>query len=448
MRTKLVLSLMVALLVTGAAAKAKDYRVSGAIVHIRQEEFLPAIDLLQAVISDNPNDAEAYSYLGYALAKLNRFKEAADAWSRAEAILEPQGKKKEKDLKKIKTDRMFFWDKSLQAGGAALNRALTYGDPGFVANTGETKEGDFDKAAHGFVDTQYVFGGHPKTTYYLGRTYEIMAAYYAGKTDAGETIKFNDYDLATAAVTPRELPRMEYVKLLQTKSLEAYKKAVEIKRADMAAENFDESTPLAEYVRSVAGMSAQLGENEQALQMIDSLLAESGDDIDLLSAKAEILEKMDPPQYEGTLAIYEKILGLTTSEGKKGQLYGLIGALYYNKENKSRDPKKALENLLKAEELCPRVMVYMNLGLAYAELGEYDKAQAYYKKGEDVNTALDARKTEGAVVKAGDAKDLVYGIWGAPETIKSNPDGTSEWVYSETKSASFDKDGKVTSFKG
>ena len=57
-----------------------------AVKAIKKEDYAQAIDLLQTVIDDDPEDANAWNYLGYSLRKQGRFDEALIAYQKALAI--------------------------------------------------------------------------------------------------------------------------------------------------------------------------------------------------------------------------------------------------------------------------------------------------------------------------------------------------------------------------
>jgi tetratricopeptide (TPR) repeat protein len=430
-----------AITLTAAVAAAKSYRVAGAIVHIKQQEYKAAIELLEAEVAEFPDGAEAYGYLGDAYAYDGQFMKAGQAWGRAEELYRQINKPKE--LEKIHKSRMFFWDKAFTEAQKVLVRAASFDKPDFKPEPGETREGDFDKAIEGLVATNLVFSAHPRSVNYLAYTYEVAAGYFA-TLPADQPVKFNDYDLATGTATPRELPAGEYAKVLLEKSLNTYETAVNVKTADMAADNFDSKTPLNEYVRSVANVAIQKGEYERALNIIDPLLAETPDDLGLLMAKALVCEKLG--RQDETIEVYARVAAATPSDGKRTEIYGRIGNMYLDKDFKGYDPKKALDFLLKADAFAPDYRVWLNLGRAYKETGDTDKGVEYLKRGNDAYDAIQARLKEGKVVKVGDARVLVFGVWGPPEKVTRT--GTAEeWVYTPDRGVTFEND-KVTSVKG
>ena len=95
MRTRIIVSYLVMLFVLNGVVLAKSWRVSGAIVHIRQEEYQAAIKLLEEEVAESPDNAEAWAYLGDVFAHEGDFMKAADRWSRAEDIYAQKNKKKE-----------------------------------------------------------------------------------------------------------------------------------------------------------------------------------------------------------------------------------------------------------------------------------------------------------------------------------------------------------------
>ena len=97
MRSKILISVFLLILALNGAASAKSWRVSGAIVHMRQNEYQQAIKLLEEDVAESPDSAEAWGYLGDAYAHEGEFLKAADAWRRAEEIYKEKNKKKKLD---------------------------------------------------------------------------------------------------------------------------------------------------------------------------------------------------------------------------------------------------------------------------------------------------------------------------------------------------------------
>jgi tetratricopeptide (TPR) repeat protein len=379
-RTKVIPIVLLAFLTITSAAGAKSWRVSGAIVHMRQDEYREAVELLDQEVAENPNNAEAYAYLGDAHANLGEYKDAADAWARAEEIYGQ--KKKHKELEKIEQSRLYFWDKAFRGAGGYFNRAMSFGNEEFVPEEGETVEGDLDKAAEGFIATYHVFSGHPRTVFLLGLTYEKMAEVY-GARDADETVAVVDLDLETGAAVERDVKAGEYVDELWEKALAVYEKAVELKQADIAGKNWDEKNPLGDYLIKVANVAIHMEQYERALSIIDPLLEETPGDFELLNTRAAILKKLG--RMEEVAAIYEKMAAITEDAKLQGEIYGQLGLIYLDEDYAGRDPKKAIEVLEKGLVASPDdYRIYLSLGRAYGEIGEYEKGKEYLKKGEEL----------------------------------------------------------------
>ncbi|UCH78718.1 MAG: tetratricopeptide repeat protein [Candidatus Coatesbacteria bacterium] len=379
MRSKIFLISTLVLLAVGVAY-AKSWRVSGAIVHMRQEEYEEAIKLLKEEVAEKPDNAEAWAYLGDAYANVRDFMGAAEAWARAEELY--AAKNKTKNLQKIKKSRQFFWAEAFNAAQKKLARALSFNNENFVPEEGETIPGDLEQAEEKFVTTYHVFSEHPKTLFLLGLVYEQKAAYY-GDLSEEEVVDVVDYDLATGVPAQRQMTAGEYAKEMWEKALTTFEAAVEGKHEDMAGENWDESTPVNEYLIKYVNAAVQYGELDKALGMIDPLLELQPDDIELLRVKAYIFVNMK--DTGGALETYLRIAEISDDGKVKGDALGRIGNFYLDKDFEGRDPQKAVDILEEAKGYLPEdYRIYINLGKAYKEIGEDEKAREHLEKGNEL----------------------------------------------------------------
>ena len=380
MRCKIIVSCIVLLLAASGVALAKSWRVSGAIVHMRQDEYEAAIKLLEEDVAESPDNAEAWAYLGDAYAHESEFMKAAEAWARAEDIYARKNKKK--NVEKILQSREFFWSQAFNAAHGHLADALRFNDPGFVPEEGETMAADLDEAEEGFIATYHVFSPHPKTLFMLGLVYEEKATYYAG-LDAEEVVDVTEYDLDTGAAAQRRLKAGEYGVEVWDKALDTYEMAVGLKRTDMTGPNWDEKTPLSDYLVKLVNSYLRLEKYDRALSVIEPLLAEMPDDIMLLNAKAAVLDKLD--RTGEAIETFEIVAAKVEDAKTKAEVLGEIATYYLKKDYEGRDPMKAIEYLEQALELAPDdYRIYINLGKAYGEVGEYQKGKDYLAKGQEL----------------------------------------------------------------
>lgn len=380
MRKRIIVWYVVLLLAASGAAFAKSWRVAGAIVHMREGEYQAAIKLLHEDVAESPDNAEAWGYLGDAYAHEGEFIKGAESWTRAEDIYAQKNKKKEID--KILQSREFFWAQAFNEAHKAFARALRFNDPAFVPGEAETMTADLDKAEEGFIATYHVFSAHPKTLFLLGMVYEEKATYYGG-LDAEALVDVTDYDVDTGAAAQRQVKAGAYADEMWDKAMDAYETAVALKRTDMAGPKWDEKTPLSDYLVKTVNSYLHREKYERALSVIEPLLAEMPDDLMLWNAKAAVLDKLGrtAEAIEALRTVAEK----TADQKKKAEVLGEIGAYYLKKDYQGRDPKKAIEVLEQALVLAPDdYRIYLNLGKAYGEIGEFQKGKDYLIKGQEL----------------------------------------------------------------
>jgi tetratricopeptide (TPR) repeat protein len=312
--------------------------ITGARVHIKQQEYSEAIPLLEKEIDSNPGNVEAYILLGECFCELDDFDSGGEAFNAAEALIaaDPENEYKEA----LTQTRMFYWSKAFEAGRIPLNEAIG------LLEEGKEEEATikFREAVDKYKACDKIYEAHPKNQFMLGFSYE----------------KIGEYEKAFAA----------------------YEKAVLVKKKDMATNNFDEQTSLSDYVIKYANAALKTENYEEARKTLADLAAEEPDNTELLYAYAVLLLNMD--EYDEAAETLKHIIEI---DPDYDDAVVSMGNLYLNEDWSGRDARKTielLEPLLETDEHKDDFQLYASLGRAYQALGDNKKAAEYYKTAQEL----------------------------------------------------------------
>lgn len=338
MRTRIFVLILTLSLAAALGYGCGSKFLTGARVHIKQEEYSEAIPLLEKEIDSNPGNVEAYILLGECFCEIDDFDSGGEAFNAAEALIaaDPQGEYKEA----LNQTRMFYWSKAFEAGRIPLNEAI-----------GLLEEGKEEQAKIKFLEAidkykacDKIYKAHPKNEFMLGFSYE----------------KIGEYE----------------------KAYEAYGKAVHVKKEDMATNNFDEQTSLSDYVIKYANAALKTENYEEARKTLKDLTDEEPDNTELLYAYAVLLLNMD--EYDEAAETLGHIIEI---DPDYDDAVISMGNLYLKENWSGRDPRKTielLEPLRETDEHKDDFQLYASLGKAYQELGDNKKAAEYYSKAQEL----------------------------------------------------------------
>jgi len=312
--------------------------MTAAKVHIQLEEYSEAIPLLEKETENNPGNVEAYVLLGQCYCEVGDFVPGSRAFDAADALIaaDPEGKFREE----LDQTRMFYWSQAFDTGRVPFNEAIK------LLEEGKDEEAavKFQEAITGYEACDLIYDGHPKTRFMIVFSYE----------------RLGEYD----------------------KAFEAFGEAVMVKKEDMATNNFDEQTSLADYVTKYANAALKTEHYDEARQTLEDLVAKAPDDIELLYAYAILLLNVD--DFDEAAEALERIVEIDPDNDAAIISYG---NLYLKDEWSGHDARKAidiLEPLVETEKHKDDYQIYASLGTAYKNLGDNKKAAEYYRKAEEL----------------------------------------------------------------
>jgi len=376
-KTKTILVIAVLTLsVLAGDVLAASMEVTSARVAFKQGEYKRAIENLLKEIEKKP-EVEAYYILASSYAELGDYKSAGEYFILAEKYMDT-----EKEVKKwaedMELDRMKYWYAGFKVVQLVYKDAKSYLSDPESAPPGVTAESKFEEAISGFSNIDNIYPYHPRTRFYIGTAYEIIAGPVHYKHEDGALVEYKKGD--DGEEQTREIYDADIKDLPMVKANEAYLISMEIKMDDMAGANMDADFPLEQHIVKVISCSAKLDNFDGALEVIDEAAKKFPDDPDVLYWEARIFETQG--ELSKAAELYEKVI---TKEGGEGfsDAYNALGDIYLNEDFDGRDSHKALEFLEKGLELAPDdFKIIISLGKTYREIGKTDESSEYLALGQ------------------------------------------------------------------
>ncbi len=379
MKTKTILIIAVLTLsILAVDVMAASVELTSARVAFKQGEYKRAIENLLKEVEKKP-EVEAYYLLAKSYAEMKDYKSAGEFFVLAEMRMDT-----EKEVKKwaedMKVDRKKYWYEGFKAVQPAFNDAKSYRDDPESAPPGVTAESKFEEAISGFSSIDNIFPYHPRTQYFIGTAYEMMAGPVRYKNEDGTLVEYKmDAD---GQEENREVYDTEYKGLPLVKANDAYLLSIEVKMDDMAGESLDADFPLEQHIVKVIACSAKLDNFDGASRVINDAAEKFPENPDVLYWQARIYET------QGDIAeaarIYESVINTGSGAGYS-DAYNALGEIYLDDDFADRDPQKALEYLEKGLETAPdNFKILFSMGKAYREIGKTDESKQYFTLGQSL----------------------------------------------------------------
>jgi tetratricopeptide (TPR) repeat protein len=394
---------LAAALVYGCGSKF----MTGAKVHIQQEEFSEAIPLLENEIDSNPGNVEAYVLLGQCFCEIGDFDSGSEAFDAAEALIaaDPEETFKEE----LNQTRMFYWSKAFEAGRIPFNDAITLLDSVTLEDFERVETGmTYNEVTNilgknGELTTESEMNGHKYEDYTWDNDGHGLCSviFLDGKADTKTQVDLPSEEEAPIkfreaidgykacdqiyAGHPKNqfMIGFSYEKIEEyEKAFAAYGKAVHVKKDDMATNKFDKQTSLSDYVIKYANAALKTENYDEASETLERITADDPDNTELLYAYAVLLLNIDA--YDKAAEVLGHIIEI--DPGYDDAVISM-GNLYLREEWSGRDARKTieiLEPLLETDEHKGDFQLYASLGKAYQNLGNNKKAAEYYKKAQEL----------------------------------------------------------------
>jgi tetratricopeptide (TPR) repeat protein len=364
------LALALAVSVSFWACQSKE--VTSAKVYIQQGDWDKAIEQLELAVQSYPEDPEAHYLLGRGYGEKGKFKEMNEEFDKSLAL-------SPKFADRIRVTREKYWVDN-------FNRGVRF-----------IQAEELEKAEQAFQTAIVLDPSKPEAYKNLAYTY----------------IRMNNVDSAIATyqklleTTPDDVEAMISLGNLYYNKAE-YEKAVETlqKVLEIDPDNVD-------AIANIALAYDFLGQRDRAIQFYQDAIEKNPEDKDLrfnygrLFFLAEDYDKaieqfekvleQDPNDLEATLNIANAYLTMAEAKMKILRDLDINQKEYTEKQIEAiRDEavgfyKQAIPYLEKASELDPNnYATWYNLGVAYANAGEREKAEAAFKKAEELEGDTDS----------------------------------------------------------
>jgi tetratricopeptide (TPR) repeat protein len=310
----LVLLGCVSILVLGSCKSA--FHTSG-IIYFNQEEYERSIEQMKLAVEEQPNNAEAYLYLGRAYAELEMMTEAREAFLKA-IELAPD---KEEEYKR---HYLYHWQVIFQEG-IDYNNAAEF--PQAIAAFEKAVELDPEQV-DGYINLGYAH-------YKLENLEEAVRIYEEGLTIAGEDKKPDIHQ--SLAVIYRDLGDEAYSdgrkSTDEARAAEQFRKAVEDYSKVLMYK------PDADYIHfDLATAYLQLEDYPNALVHLEQERIVHPDDEDLLFRLASVYAVLE--RFEESLEVADKLV-----EVNEQPQYQLLRARALNNLGRAEEAAEAIKRV-------------------------------------------------------------------------------------------------------
>ena len=355
---KISLSILMTVFVLLVVFSCESPYLKGAKVYIQQEQWDKAKVQLIKAVEENPNDADAWFWLGRCYALESDFENMNDAFDRSLAA-------KSRFKNDIDAARQKYYAQHFNNGINYYNTGIEkYRDP----NAKDEATRILDKAIEEFQTASRVMPDDIKVKTNLATLY-----YQTRKLDEAERIFLEIIGQDPNNVTSLMLlGKTYYDKAIQNNDDKAFlEKAVEYLSRAKTLDPTD-----AAIITDIAYSYDKLGKKDEAIKAYDEAVEKFPEDFNLLFNYGIFLDSIG--DSEKTLVMFKKVAELNPDD--KDAIYNVSITLM--KMEKYADAVPYWEKLIKLDE--KHGIGWYNLGVCYARINEVEKANAAFEKAKEL----------------------------------------------------------------